>query len=307
VFRIFVAALGKPAYATGITLLALGTNIFGNWVLVFGNLGMPALGLEGSAISSLITSLAMIAAYVAVIGQDRLLRRYHIFGRWWRPEWQRLRQIMVIGTPIALTVLAEAGLFSGAALLMGRLGAVELAAHTLALNLAALTFQIPFGIAQAATIRVGYHFGAQDRAAAGRAGWAALLISVLFMGVMAAGMMAAPRFILSLYVDPAAPQNAAMVAFAVQYLVIAAAFQLFDGAQAVAAGALRGLQDTRMPLLIALFGYWMIGFVVAIWLGFYTPLEGTGVWIGLAVGLVVVAALLSWRWHRREALGLLPG
>lgn len=307
VFRIFVAALGKPAYATGITLLALGTNIFGNWVLVFGNLGMPALGLEGSAISSLITSLAMIAAYVAVIGQDRLLRRYHIFGRWWRPEWQRLRQIMVIGTPIALTVLAEAGLFSGAALLMGRIGSVELAAHTLALNLAALTFQIPFGIAQAATIRVGYHFGAQDRAAAGRAGWAALLVSVLFMGVMAAGMMAAPRFILSLYVDPAAPQNAAMVAFAVQYLAIAAAFQLFDGAQAVAAGALRGLQDTRMPLLIALFGYWMIGFVVAIWLGFYTPLEGTGVWIGLAVGLVVVAALLSWRWHRREALGLLPG
>ena len=307
VFRIFVAALGKPAYATAITLLALGTNILGNWVLVFGNLGAPALGLEGSALSSLVTSLAMIAAYVVVIGHDRMLRRYHILGRWWRPEWQRLRQIMLIGSPIALTVLAEAGLFSGAALLMGRIGPVELAAHTLALNLAALTFQIPFGIAQAATIRVGYHFGAQDRAAAGRAGWSALLVSVLFMGVMAAGMMLAPRFILSLYVDPAAPQNAAMVAFAVQYLLVAAAFQLFDGAQAVAAGALRGLQDTRMPLLIALFGYWMVGFVIAIWLGFYTPLQGTGVWIGLAVGLVVVAALLSWRWHRRERLGLVPG
>ena len=307
VFRIFVAALGKPAYATAITLLALGTNIIGNWVLVFGNLGAPALGLEGSALSSLITSLAMIAAYVVVIRRDRTLRRYHILGRWWRPEWQRLRQIMLIGSPIALTVLAEAGLFSGAALLMGRIGPVELAAHTLALNLAALTFQIPFGIAQAATIRVGYHFGAQDRAAAGRAGWSALLVSVLFMGVMAAVMMLAPRFILSLYVDSAAPQNAAMVAFAVQYLLVAAAFQLFDGAQAVAAGALRGLQDTRMPLLIALFGYWMVGFVIAIWLGFYTPLQGTGVWIGLAVGLVVVAALLSWRWHRREWLGLVPG
>ena len=307
VFRIFVAALGKPAYATAITLLALGTNILGNWVLVFGNLGAPALGLEGSALSSLITSLAMIAAYVVVIQRDRTLRRYQILGRWWRPEWQRLRQIMLIGSPIALTVLAEAGLFSGAALLMGRIGPVELAAHTLALNLAALTFQIPFGIAQAATIRVGYHFGAQDRAAAGRAGWSALLVSVLFMGVMAAGMMLAPRFILSLYVDPAAPQNAAMVAFAVQYLIVAAAFQLFDGAQAVAAGALRGLQDTRMPLLIALFGYWMVGFVIAIWLGFYTPLQGTGVWIGLAVGLVVVAALLTWRWHRRERLGLIPG
>lgn len=306
VFRIFVAALGKPSYATAITLLALGMNILGNWVLVFGNLGAPALGLQGSAISSLITSLAMIAAYVVVIRWDRTLRRYHIFGRWWRPEWQRLRQIMLIGTPIGLTILAEAGLFSGAALLMGRIGAVELAAHTLALNLAALTFQIPFGIAQAATIRVGYHFGAKDRAAAGRAGWAALLVSVLFMGAMATVMLLAPRFILSLYIDPAAPQNAAMVAFAVQYLMIAAGFQLFDGAQAVAAGALRGLQDTRMPLLIALFGYWMVGFVIAIWLGFNTPLQGAGVWIGLAVGLVVVAALLSWRWHRREALGLLP-
>ena len=307
VFRIFVAALGKPGYATAITLLALGTNILGNWVLVFGNLGAPALGLEGSAISSVITSLAMLGAYAAVIGRDRQLRRYRIFGRWWRPEWQRLRQIMAIGTPIALTVLAEAGLFSGAALLMGRIGQLELAAHTLALNLAALTFQIPYGIAQAATIRVGYHYGAQDRAAAGRAGWAALVVSVLFMGAMALVMLLAPRFILALYVDPAASHNAALAALAVQYLMVAAAFQLFDGAQAVAAGALRGLQDTRWPLVIALFGYWAVGFVIAIWLGFYTPLEGIGVWIGLAIGLVVVAILLTWRWHRREALGLVPG
>jgi MATE family multidrug resistance protein len=242
-----------------------------------------------------------------VIGRDRQLRRYRIFGRWWRPEWQRLRQIMVIGTPIALTVLAEAGLFSGAALLMGRIGQVELAAHTLALNLAALTFQIPYGIAQAATIRVGYHYGARDRAAAGRAGWAALVVSVLFMGVMAGVMWLFPRIILSLYVDPDAPQNAALVALAVQYLMVAAAFQLFDGAQAVAAGALRGLQDTRWPLAIALLGYWAVGFVIAIWLGFSTSLDGTGVWIGLALGLVVVAFLLTWRWHRREALGLVPG
>ena len=306
VFRIFVAALGKPAYATAITLLALGTNVFGNWVLVFGNLGAPALGLEGSALSSVITSLAMLAAYVVVIGRDRQLRRYRIFGRWWRPEWQRLKQIMVIGTPIALTVLAEGGLFSGAALLMGRIGETELAAHTLALNLAALAFQIPFGIAQAATIRVGYHYGAGDRAAAGRAGWSAMGLSMIIMGSTASVMVLAPHFILGLYVDPAAAQNTAMVAFAAQYLMIAAAFQLFDGAQAVAAGALRGLQDTRTPMVIAVFGYWAVGFVTAIWLGFYTPLEGVGVWLGLAVGLVVVAGLLTWRWHWRERLGLLP-
>lgn len=306
VLRTFVAALGKPGYATWITVLAVGVNLLGNWLLVFGNLGAPALGLQGSAISSVSTSVAMILAYGVVIGFDRKLRRYHVLGRWWRPEWKRLREIVAIGTPISLTVLAEAGLFSIAALLMGRIGEAELAAHTVALNVAALAFQIPFGINQAATIRVGYHFGARDRAAAGRAGWSALALGVGFMSITALVMLLAPVFVLRLYVDPYAPHNAALVAFAVQYMVVAAAFQLFDGAQTVAAGALRGLQDTRWPLVIALFGYWAVGFTTAIGLGFYTPLEGMGVWLGLALGLVVVAVLLTWRWHRRERLGLLP-
>lgn len=306
VMRTFVAALGKPGYATWITVGAVGVNLLGNWVLVFGNLGAPALGLEGSALSSLITSLAMIAAYGAVIRLDRKLRRYHVLGRWWRPEWNRLREIMAIGIPIALTVLAEAGLFSLAALLMGKIGQAELAAHTVALNVAALAFQVPYGINQAATIRVGYHFGAGDRAAAGRAGWAALMLSVGFMVATALAILLAPTFILRLYVDPDAAHNAVLVGLAVQYMMVAAAFQLFDGAQTVAAGALRGLQDTRMPLVIALFGYWAVGFTTAIGLGFYTPLEGLGVWIGLAIGLVVVAVLLTRRWHRREALGLMP-
>ncbi len=304
VFRIFVAALGKPGYATAITLLALGTNALGNWTLVFGNLGMPALGLTGSALSSVITSLAMLAAYVVVITRDRSLRRYRIFGRWWRPEWTRLKEIMVIGTPIALTVLAEAGLFSGAALLMGRFGETELAAHTLALNLAALAFQIPFGTAQAATIRVGYHHGAGDRVAAGRAGWVALVIGTGFMSTTALAMLLVPTTLLRVYIDPDAPANAALVAFALQYLMWAAIFQLADGVQAVGAGALRGLQDTRVPMWIAIFSYWVPGFGLAIGLGFYTPLEGTGVWMGLATGLFFAGALLLWRWSRRDALGL---
>ncbi len=302
VFRIFVAALGKPGYATAITLLALGTNVLGNWALVYGNLGLPALGLMGSALSSVLTALAMLVAYVVVIGRDPMLRRYRIFGRWWRPEWSRLKQIMVIGSPIALTVLAEAGLFSGAALLMGRIGETELAAHTLALNLAALAFQIPFGTAQAATIRVGYHHGAGDRVAAGRAGWVALAIGTGFMTTTALAMLLVPTFMLRIYTDPDLPANAALIAFALQYLMWAAIFQLADGVQAVAAGALRGLQDTRVPMWIAIFSYWVPGFGMAIWLGFYTPLEGTGVWIGLATGLFFAAALLLWRWSRRDTL-----
>ena len=304
VFRIFVAALGKPGYATAITLLALGTNVLGNWALVFGHLGLPALGLMGSALSSVITALAMLVAYVVVITRDRTLRRYRIFGRWWRPEWARLKQIMVIGTPIALTVLAEAGLFSGAALLMGRIGETELAAHTLALNLAALAFQIPFGTAQAATIRVGYHHGAGDRIAAGRAGWVALAIGTGFMTTTALAMLLMPTALLRIYTDPDEHANAALIGFALQYLMWAAIFQLADGVQAVAAGALRGLQDTRVPMWIAIFSYWVPGFGMAIWLGFFTPLEGTGVWIGLATGLFFAAALLLWRWSQRDALGL---
>jgi MATE family multidrug resistance protein len=306
VLRYFVSALGRPFFATAITLLAVGVNALGNYAFVFGNLGAPAMGLDGSAVSSVITACAMLGAYVIAIASDRRLRRYRIFGRWWRPEWQRLRDVTRIGTPIALIVLAEGGLFSSAAFLMGRIGQAELAGHTVALQVAALAFQIPFGIGQAATIRVGYHFGAGDRVAIGGAGKAALILATGYMVVPAAVMILAPLFVLQLYIDPADPKNAAMVGHAVGFLVIAAAFQLFDGLQAVLAGALRGLQDTRVPMQLALLGYWLFGFATSVMLGLFTPLAGTGVWLGLAVGLVVVSILLGWRWMRRESLGLLP-
>jgi len=304
--RVFVSALGRAGIATAITALALAVNAFGNWVFVFGNLGMPALGLEGSAISSVLTSLAMLAAYVAVVLTDRRFRRYRLFGRWWRAEWRRFRELLAIGLPIAATILAEAGLFSGAAFLMGRIGPAELAGHTIALQFAAIAFQVPFGIAQAATIRVGLSFGAGDRAGIARAGNVAIALGISFMALTALVIWLFPRAILHLYIDPDAPENAAMVGFALQYMAIAAMFQLFDGAQAVGAGALRGLQDTRVPMWIAIFGYWLPGMGTAIGLGFFSPLGGLGVWIGLAVGLVVVASSLLWRWSRRGRLGLLP-
>ncbi len=306
VLRNFVSALGRPVFATAITVLAIVVNALGNYAFVFGHFGVPALGLDGSALSSVVTAFAMLAAYALGILRDRRLRRYHVFGRWWRPEWQRLRDLVRIGVPIALIILAEGGLFSSAAFLMGLIGQAELAGHTVALQVAALAFQIPFGVGQAVTIRVGYHFGAGNHAAIGRAGKAALVLALGYMALPALLMLLAPRLVLSLYVDPADPRNAAMVGFAVRYLAIAAAFQLFDGLQAVMAGALRGLQDTRVPMLLALTGYWLFGFGTSALLGFFTPLAGLGVWIGLAVGLVVVAALLLTRWLRRERLGLVP-
>jgi len=170
---------------------------------------------------------------------------------------------------------------------------------------AALAFQVPFGVGQAATIRVGYHYGARDNAAAGRAGWVAIVAGTGFMVLTASIMLFAPKLVLGLYVDTDAPRNAALMGFAMQFMVVAAAFQLFDGLQAVAAGSLRGLRDTRVPMIYALFGYWVPGLGTAIGLGFFTPLAGLGIWMGLAVGLIVVALLMVQRWHRRGRLGLL--
>jgi MATE family multidrug resistance protein len=306
VLRNFVSALGRPFFATAITLLAILVNGLGNYVFVFGHFGAPMLGMDGSALSSVVTACAMLGAYVLAIRSDRRMRRYRLFGRWWRVERARLRELVRIGTPIALIILAEGGLFSSAAFLMGLIGRAELAGHTLALQVAALAFQIPFGVGQAATIRVGYHFGARDSAAIAAAGKAALVIALAYMALPAALMVLAPRAVIGLYVDAESLANLAMVGHAVQFMMVAAAFQLFDGMQAVLAGALRGLQDTRVPMVLALTGYWLCGFATSVVLGFFTPLRGLGIWFGLAVGLVVVAALLYRRWQCREALGLLP-
>lgn len=304
VLRNYIAALGKPVFATVIIALAVGVAALGNYALVFGNLGAPALGLEGSALAGVITSIFTVAAYVVAILADRGLARYRVFGRLWHPDWKVFGQLVRLGAPVFLMVIAEAGLFNGAAFMMGRIGATELAGHTIALQVAALAFQVPFGLSQAATIRVGYHYGAGDRAGVGRAGWSAIGLGGGFMLLTAGVMLLAPQAVLSIYVDIDAPRNAAMVALAMKFLMVAAAFQLFDGIQAVAGGALRGLQDTRVPMVIALFSYWVPGLGAMIWLGFFTPLAGMGIWLGLLVGLVCAAGLLLARWMRRERLGL---
>ena len=304
VLRNFVSALGRPVFATAITALGIGVNALGNWMFIFGNWGAPALGLQGAAVATLITSLAIVAFYVIAIRFDPRLARYHIFGFFWRPDWRRAKEIMAIGTPIAFTVLAEAGVFGAAVFLMGRIGALELAAHAIAIQIAALAFQVPMGVGQAATIRVGYFYGAADHEGIRRAGWTSLAMGTSFMLLTAALMLAVPTLLLGIYIETATAQNAALVVLATKLLVVAAAFQLVDGVQVVAAGALRGLKDTRVPMWIAIFAYWVPGFGTAVALGFFTPLGGVGVWIGLATGLAFAALLLLWRWHSRERYGL---
>ena len=304
VLRSFVSALGRPIFATLITALGIVINSIANYAFIFGNLGAPELGLAGAAIATNITAIVILAAYIGAILTDPAMARYRIFYRLWRADWTRFRQILRVGTPIAFTVMAEAGIFGTAPFLMGLFGPAQVAGHSLAIQLAALAFQVPFGVGQAVTIRVGYFYGARDPVGVGRAGWTALAISTGFMSMTAAAMIFVPETLIAIYVDPDAARNAAVVGFALQYLMLAAAFQLVDGIQAVAAGALRGLQDTRIPMWIAIFSYWVPGIGMAIGLGFYTPLEGVGVWIGLATGLAFAAILLLWRWMARERLRL---
>jgi MATE family multidrug resistance protein len=304
VLRSFLAALGRPVFTSVVAALMIGVNALGNYILIFGNWGAPALGLDGAAIASVLTAFAFLATYAIAIARDRRLRRFAIWGRWWVSDGERFRLLWRIGAPVAVTIVAEAGIFNAAAFMMGAISPLALAAHTLALQIAAIAFQVPFGIGQAATIRVGYHFGAGNRDAMGRAGWVAIATGISFMVLTAGAMILMPNLLLGLYVDTVDPANGPMLVLALQFMVVAAAFQLVDGAQAVALGALRGLQDTRVPMAIAIFGYWVPGLACCLLLGFYTPLAGLGVWIGLAVGLLVVAIMLIARWVARERLGL---
>ncbi len=305
VLRNFVSALGKPAFATMITALMIGVDALGTYMLVFGKFGAPELGLTGAGIATVITSIVFVLSYVVVIAWHRQLRRYRIWGRWWRPEWDRLRALWRVGAPVAVTIIAEAGIFNAAAFMMGALSPLALAAHTLALQIAAIAFQVPFGIGQAATIRVGYFYGARNAPAIARAGIASIAIGAGFMILTASTMLLFPHALLGIYVDTSDHANQAMIGLALGYMVIAAAFQLADGMQAVALGLLRGLQDTRVPMAYALFGYWGAGLATAWVLAFHTSLQGFGVWIGLAVGLLVVAVLMLRRWALRERLGLI--
>ncbi len=304
VLRSFLAALERPGWPLLISILAVPINLGAAYCFMFGVFGMPELGLIGAGVGTVISSAFMFLALALVIGLDRKLRRYFLFGRFWRADWPRYKTLWRIGVPIGLTLAFEVTIFNAAALLMGRIGSNELAAHAIALQIASFCFMVPFGLSQAATVRVGRAYGAQDAPGVTRAGWTAFGLAVGFMVVTASLMLFTPHLLLSAFLDLSDPKNLPVIGFAVSFLVMAAIFQLADAAQAVGAGMLRGLQDTRVPMIYAAFGYWGVGLPLGVILAFGTSLRGIGIWVGLATGLGVVASLMLWRWLRRDRLGL---
>jgi MATE family multidrug resistance protein len=298
VLQSFLSALGRTQVVLVVTLAAVGLNIAVNWALIFGNWGWPELGARGAAIATIVVqgmSLLALGLYAALLPD---LRRFRLFQRFWRPDPAALRQVWRLGVPIGLTGLAEGGLFHASALMMGWIGTVELAAHGIALEIAALTFMLHVGLSLAATIRVARFQGLGDRPALRRAAWVALAMSLGVALASVALFLSVPGPIVALFLDMEKPESAAIVAYGVVLLALAALFQLADGMQVMALGLLRGLQDTRVPMVLACVSYWLIGVPAAYALAFPLGLGGVGLWLGLVIGLTCAAGSLLWRFWR---------
>ena len=299
VLRAFVSALERPIWAFVIGVVAVMINAVLNYALIFGRFGLPPLGLFGAGLGSALSNLWMFVGLGVVVARHKRFRRYHLFGRWWRADWPRYRALWRLGLPIAVTVGLEVTIFNCAVFLMGLIGTPELAAHAVAIQLAALCFMIPLGLAQAATVRVGLAFGRGDPVGVSRAGRVALGLTMLVMACTATILLTLRHPLVALFLASDTPAEAHVASLAVSFLIVAALFQFFDGAQAVGAGMLRGLHDTFVPMLLALIGYWIVGLGTAVLLGFWLGWGGVGVWIGLAAGLATVAVLMVARWAMR--------
>ncbi|MGL4810807.1 MAG: MATE family efflux transporter, partial [Beijerinckiaceae bacterium] len=304
VLRHFVAALERPRAALAVTAFGVAFNALANYVLVFGHFGFPALGIFGSGIATSLSNLLLFLGMALIVTTDRRFRRYHLFGNFWRADRMRLRGLWSLGLPIGAALTFEVTIFNAAAFLMGLIGTNALAAHMIAIQIASFTFMIPMGIAQAATVRVGLADGAGDRDGVTRAGWCAFALAMAVMLVTAMIMIFAPLLPVRAFVDIADAKNAEVVRLAISFLLVAGFFQIFDGAQVMGAGLLRGLHDTRIPMLFAALGYWGIGLPLGAVLAFTFQWQGMGIWIGLATGLAVVAAMMLGRWMRRDVLRL---
>lgn len=298
VLKSYLAALEKTQVVLWVTLAAVGVNLVIAWLFIFGYGGMPELGVRGAALASLVTQIltfVLLALYAALSHGSR---RFHLFQRFWRPDWPIFVRVLKLGMPVGMTGLAESGLFVAASVMMGWIGTIQLAAHGIAMEIAALAFMVHLGLSNAATVRVGRAEGEGDPTTMRDAALTATALSFGFGCLMVALFLAVPEALINPFLDHAKPEAAQIVTFGVALLAMAALFQLFDAMQVIALGLLRGVQDTRAPMWIAAISYWVVGVPVSYLLAFRLGFGGPGLWFGLAVGLAAAAGLLMLRFWR---------
>ena len=292
--RGFMSAINRPEPILWITLAAIPTNALLVYLLLYGEWGLPRLELFGAGLATSMVNFAMFLAGLWFAARRRPFRKYHVLGHIWRIDWLLMRQLVILGTPISISFLLEYGLFGAAGLLMGLISTTALAAHQIALQIAAILFMVPFGIGMAATVRVGHAVGRRDAAAVRRAGFIATGLGIGFMSAMTLVVILGRFAIAQIFLGEGADAAAELTA---TLLLVGATFFIADGIQTIASGSLRGMSDTRVPLLFATVSYWLIGFTLACGLGFRTPLGAVGVWIGLSCGTLVYATLLLLRFR----------
>ncbi|MEO9518116.1 MAG: MATE family efflux transporter [Paracoccaceae bacterium] len=289
----YLAALDRTQIVFWITLLAAVANGLLNYALIFGNWGAPELGLRGAAWASVLTQCVMLAG--VVIYAMWALPEHSLFQRMWKPDWDMFRKVFQLGWPIGLTTLSEVGLFSASAIMMGWLGTVPLAAHGIALQLASITFMVHLGFANVATIRAGNAVGRKDLDHLKRGARTAFGLSLAMSMATIVVFVVWPEMLIDLFLSSDEPARMEILEIGVILLALAAVFQLVDGAQVIALGLLRGVQDTAVPMVLAGISYWAIGMPVSYYFGYVLGFGGAGVWMGLVVGLAVAGVLLMGR------------
>ena len=293
-FRRYLQAVNQVKPILFAMISANLVNAFGNWILIFGKLGAPAMGAEGAGWSTTLSRVYMMAVLlVAIIWHERRER----MGLWQtrlKLEPARLGRLLRLGCPAAMQIVLEVGVFAAATALAGRLTPVALAAHQIAMQVASLTFMVPLGMASAGAVRVGQALGRHDLEAAEHSGWMALMLGAGFMGLAGLGLLSIPRIIMRIFTV-----DVAVISVGASLLLLAAVFQLFDGVQVVTTGILRGTGDTRTPMVCNLVGHWLIGLPVGYMFCFLMGWGVFGLWIGLSLGLILVGAVLLWVWSRR--------
>jgi len=297
--RNFLAALEKTLIP--LVLVAIGTafNGFLNYIFIFGHFGVPRLELVGAGIASSLSYTFSFFLFVFYIRLDKRANSFQIFKNFWKSDWQRLKEVVMLGWPMSLTTVFEGMLFNAAIIVMGLIGVLEAAAYQIALNVAALAFMLPWGMSMAGAVRIGLAEGASDKPATRRAASTTLVASIFAIMLLAIPVALFPEFTASLYLNLDKAENAEVIALVIGFLPIATAFMLFDSIQVAANQLLRGLKDVNWPMLFTGISYWVVGFPMAYILALKTDIGANGVWYGLLVALAVASILLGARLIRR--------